>query len=202
MTETVIRSTEAKSADGSHFKSAALSRYVLISEVVYLDEPDLLVLKAEASATLEQLNDKIDLCKKKYGDAPSQLRTVFYHTCSFHRRVKDELKIRNQPAPLSAEEQIKLKELEVQKEKIKSERQLERIAVENNRSRKKVLEFRASRERHQKHQTALAAKEHQVRKQFWKLLCEKYGTAYICELKSKAQRLVEDQGINYVDLEM
>ena len=62
---TVIRSTEAKSADGSHFKSAALSRYVLISEVVYLEQPDLLVLKAEAAAAMEQLNDKIDLCKKK-----------------------------------------------------------------------------------------------------------------------------------------
>ena len=202
MTETVIRSIDAKSADGSHFKSASLSRYVLISEVVYLEQPDLLVLKAEAAAAIEQLNEKIDLCKKKYGDAPSQLRTAFYHICSFHRRVKDELKIRNQPAPLSPEEQIKLKQLEVEKEKIKSERQLERLAVENLRSRKKVLEFRASRERHQRHQSALAAKEHQIHKQFWKLLCEKYGTAYICELKSKAQRIVEDQGINYVDLEM
>ena len=64
------------------------------------------------------------------------------------------------------------------------------------------MEHRASRERHQLHQTALAAKEYQIRKQFWKLLCERYGTAYICELRSRAKRFVEDQGINYVDLEM
>ena len=202
MTETVIRSTDAKSADGSHFKSASLSRYVLITDVVYLDEPDLLVLKAEAAAAMEQLKDKIDLCKKKYGDAPSQLRTAFYHTCSFHRRVKDELKIRSQPVQPTAEEQIELEKLRLEKERVKRERQQERLEVETLNSTKRTAALKANAERHQLHQTALAAKEYQIRKQFWKLLCERYGTAYICELRSRAKRFVEDQGINYVDLEM
>ena len=183
-----------------YFKSVIFNREIGLKELSYWEEIDLQSLYAEVVTALESATDRIRRECEIRGSAPRKLYDAKNYTLIIFNRIKSELKLRHSPV-MTPEQKLQMERLELQKETLKQAKAKHREETDLKNRELACRKAEAKAAAHQKHQSALAAKEYQTRKVFWQLLCERFGEEAIQELADQSRKVVDEQGIVYVDVD-
>ena len=183
-----------------YFKSVIFNRDIGLKELSYWEEIDLQSLYAEVVTALDSATDRINRECQTHGSAPRKLYDAKNYTLIIFNRIKSELKLRHTPV-MTPEQKLQMERLELQKETLKQAKAKHRDATDLKNRELACRKAEAKAAAHQKHQSALAAREYQTRKVFWQLLCERFGEEAVQELADESRRVVEEQGIVYVDVD-